>query len=187
MEINESEAIKEYQRGDVEKFGLLYDKYIKKIYNFVYYKTFHKETAEDITSNVFFKALKNIKSFKTGSGTFSAWLYQIARNSIIDYYRSKKSDANIEDFWDISDSSDFIQDADTTYKLREVKRYLKNLKSYQRDIVIMRVWEDMPYSEIANALKKSESNCKMIYSRAIKTLSREMPLALLLYIFTIKF
>ena len=179
---NEVAIIEACQAGDLEQFGLLYDKYIRKIYDFVYYKTTHKETAEDLTSQVFMKAISKIGSFKQDKGTFSAWLYQIARNTVIDHYRTKKDALDIEDIWDLASDEDIERDIDTREKLREVEKYLGKLKDKQRDIIIMRVWQEMSYREIADTLDKSEASCKMMYLRAIHKLRQEVPLGILVWL-----
>lgn len=182
MEQSEQKLITECQQGDLEKFGLLYDKYIKKIYDFIYYKTTHKETAEDLTSQTFFKALDKIGGFDSSKGTFQAWLYQIARNTVIDFYRTKKKEANIEDIWDLAGNDDLERDVDTKEKLAKVEKYIAKLKSEQREIIIMRVWQDMSYQEIAATMGKSEASCKMMFSRAMAVLRKEMPLALFIFL-----
>jgi len=178
MEINEVKIIKKCKAGRLEEFGLLYDKYIIKIYDFIYYKTHHKETAEDLCSLVFLKAVDKIKGFNLEKGTFQAWIYAIARNTVIDYYRTKKNDLDIEDIWDLRGGENIERDTDTRIKLEKVEKYIKELKPWQRDIIIMRVWQGLGYREIAEILNKSEASCKMAYSRAINKLRREMPLAL---------
>ena len=183
---NERTIIQACQQSDLEKFGYLYDMYIKKIYDFVYYKTHHKETAEDLVSKTFMKALEKINGFDNDKGTFQAWLYQIARNTIIDYYRTKKSDLNIDDVWDLAGKENLACDIDARQKLIEVEGYLKKFKSEQRDIIIMRVWQGMPYQEIAEVLGKSEASCKMMFSRTIRTLRKQMPLAMLIYLLFLK-
>ncbi|PIR75566.1 MAG: hypothetical protein CO030_02135 [Candidatus Magasanikbacteria bacterium CG_4_9_14_0_2_um_filter_42_11] len=75
--------------GDREAFGQLYDLYIKEIYRFVYYKTHQKETAADITADIFVKALHKIDTFDAMKGSFRTWLYTIARSAVIDHYRTK--------------------------------------------------------------------------------------------------
>ena len=148
----------------------------------MYYKTTHKETAEDIVSTVFMKALGKINGFDSQKGTFQAWLYQVARNTVIDHYRTRKMEANIEDVWDLAGNEDVERDTDARLKLEKVEQYLKKLKSEQRDIIIMRVWQNMSHLEIAQALGKSEASVKMKYSRAITTLRQEMPLAIYIFL-----
>jgi len=165
------------KRENTENFDQLYDKYVKKIFNFIYYKTHHKETAEDLTSDTFMKALTKIHDFDESKGAFSTWLYQIARNTVIDFYRTKKSNLNIDDIWDLADGEDILRDLDTAKKLTEVKKYLKTLKVEQREIVILRVWEGMSYKEISEAVGKTEASCKMAFSRTIERLREDMPLS----------
>jgi RNA polymerase sigma-70 factor (ECF subfamily) len=180
MDDAEISAIKDCQKGRMESFGLLYDKYIGKIYKFVYYKTNHRETAEDIVSQVFLKAVDKIKDFQINKGTFQAWLYRIARNAVIDHYRSQKYDENVDDWWGLSDSSDIERDADFKIKLEEVDEYLKKLSPEHREIIIMRVWQGLSYAEIAAVTGKTEASCKMMFSRSINKLRSEVPLAVLL-------
>ena len=161
MENNESQTIARIKGGELDQFGRLYDLYIKKIYNFIYYKTLHKETAEDLTSQTFFKALKNIKSFDEAKGSFSSWIYRIARNTVIDYHRTKRTEANIDDIWDLSSDSNIETDINTIQKLDTVKKYLQKFKPQQREIVIMRLWDQLSYQEIAEITGLTVANCKM--------------------------
>lgn len=176
----DTQLVARAKAGDKAAFGELYDKFIKPIYTFIYYKTHHKETAEDITSLVFTRAYTSLKNFDQDKGTFSAWVYQIARNAVIDHYRSSKPMMDIEDAWDLAGKEDVERDAHTRIELAKVEMYLKELSSEQRDIVIMRVWQEMSYAEIAEALGKSEASCKMMFSRTIATLRETMPLPALL-------
>jgi len=178
MERDEQIAIQKCQKGDLGKFGILYDKYIKKIYDFIYFKTHHKETAEDLTSQTFFKALNKINSFKLEDGFFSAWLFQIARNTVIDHYRTQKYNLDIDEVWDLSDETDIERDIDTKEKLKDVEKYLEKLTREQREVIIMRIWQEMSYKEIAEATGKTEASLKMMYSRTINKLRQEMPLAI---------
>ncbi|MDD5071297.1 MAG: RNA polymerase sigma factor [Patescibacteria group bacterium] len=178
MEINEEKIIIKCQAGDLADFGCLYDKYIKKIYDFVYYKTLHKETAEDLTSKTFFKALENINNYSSTKGSFSSWLYKIARNTVIDNYRTEKKTIDITEIWDLKSDEDIEKDAGNRQQLEEIKKYLDKLKPEQKEIVIMRIWDGLSYREIAAITGKSEAGCKMMFSRTIAILRKEMPLAL---------
>lgn len=180
MLLNEQQIIISCQKGDCADFALLYDSYVKKIYDFIYYKTYHRETAEDLCSQTFIKALENINTFDFRKGSFNSWLYRIAQNTVIDHFRTKKNELNIDDVWDLSDNSDFAFDLENKLQLEKLQKYLKNIKSSKRDIVIMRIWQQLTYKEIADITQMSEANCKMIYSRTIATLKKEMPLAICL-------
>lgn len=177
---NEVELIQKAQKGDNEAFGKIYDAYIKKIYNFVYYKTWHQETAEDLTSQTFFKALEKIQKFNPDKGSFSNWIYRIARNNVIDHFRTSKPTTLIEDAWDLSDNTDIPADTDTKLKLDKIREGVSLLSSEQREIVILRVWEGLSHKEIAEIMQKNESAIKMNYSRAVSKLKKEILIGLLL-------
>jgi RNA polymerase sigma-70 factor (ECF subfamily) len=180
MSYNEREQILQCQSGNTEAFGPIYDRHVRTIYNFIYYKVFDKETAEDLTSQTFFKALKNVSSVDPERPILS-WLYKIAHNSVLDHYRSSRTTEDIDDFWDLHDEDvDVVGNLDTEVDIRRVKKYLKELSSIERDIIFMRVWQELPYQAIAEIVGKSEANCKMIYSRSLKKLKSMVPLALLL-------
>ncbi|QQG53014.1 MAG: sigma-70 family RNA polymerase sigma factor [Candidatus Falkowbacteria bacterium] len=166
------------QAGDGAAFGELYDIYIKPIYNFVFYKTLVKETAEDITSIVFTKAWQKIGQFQGES--VAAWLYAIARNAVADYYRSEKNNLDIEDFWDLAASDNFLEKVDLNLATLEIKKALSRLSVREREIIIMRFWLDMPFKEIAASLNKQEGAVKMSLSRALKNVKNQLPLALII-------
>jgi RNA polymerase sigma-70 factor (ECF subfamily) len=181
MNSGDQKIVLSCQSGQLNDFGILYDKYIKKIYDFIYYKTTHKETAEDLTSQTFFKALEKINTFDASKGTFAAWLYRIARNNVIDHYRTKKNDINVEDVWDLAGDEELDRDLDNKEKTEQIKKYISKINIEQREIIMMRVWQEMSYQEIAEITGKSEDVCRMTFSRAIKKLKQDMPLAIFLF------
>jgi RNA polymerase sigma-70 factor (ECF subfamily) len=172
--IQEKQTILACQAGNFEGFGELYEAYVKKIYSFVYYKTYHKETAEDLVSDIFMKVLENISGYKISRGSFSAWLYGIARHAVIDHYRAARPSENIEDVWDLAALENLEVDLDVREKLNEVKKYLVKFSPAHREIIMMRLWGEMSYREISEIVGLSEANCKMIFSREIGKLRAEM-------------
>ena len=167
---DDSVYVKRCQVGETESFGILYDRYLDKIFRFVYYKTFSQETAEDITSTIFHKALEKINSYNEGKGSFSSWLYQIARNSVIDHYRTNKNNLSLEDVFDIGVDERTPETIDAISALKTVQAYLETLDVRQREIITLRIWEDKSYKEIAEIIGGSEASIKMAFSRGIREL-----------------
>jgi len=187
MDNSEQNIIKACQQGNLQDFGVLYDQYIKKIYNFIYFRTQHKETAEDLTSQTFLKALEKINRYSDKLGAFSSWLYQIARNTVIDYWRTLKKTKNIDDVWGLSDNYDVPKDLDTKIQLEKISESLRLLNVEQREIIIMRVWDGLAYREIAEITRKSEAALKMIFSRTINKLREQNALGLIILLLTINY
>jgi len=166
--------------GDSDAFALLYNANIKKIYDFIYFKTLNKELAEDLTSQVFLKVLKNISKFK--SDNFSAWIYTIARHTVIDYYRSRHDTKNIEDCWDLKDPFNLMDNLDDNLNLEKIKVAMKDLSRSDRELLIMRLWLDLPFKEIASSLDKRESAVKVSFGRALGRLRQNISPVLFLLI-----
>lgn len=179
----DAQLVASFKDGQVESFGLLYDKYVRKIYDFIYYKTHHKETAEDLCSKVFMKCLENLEKYQEEKGAFSSWLYRIAANTVTDHWRTQKHHSDISDAWDLASEDDLLKDIANKEKFAEVEKLLKRLKPEQRDIVMLRIWSGLSYKEIAEIIGKSENNCKMIFSRTIGNVRSEAILAFLLLFF----
>lgn len=174
------------QSGDAEAFGRIYDLYSPKLYRFIYFKVHHQETAQDLLSDTFMKSLKSLDRFDVERGTVSSWLYSIARNTVIDHYRKTRPNSNLEDAWDLSSPASAESDAELRMKIETVKEHLVKLSVTEREIVTMRVWDEMTHREIAAALGKSEDACKVAFSRAVKKLRAAMPLGTFLLLFANK-
>lgn len=165
-----SKLARGWSKGDKESFSKLYDYFIDNIYRFVYFKVKSGE-AEDITELVFIKAWENRKKYNSKKGAFASWLYTIARNTIIDHYRVQKEVSELHDYIpDESKNADpraLTEDVLTSEKLRLA---INKLPANYRDILLLRFIEDMEYSEIADALGKSEGSIRITQFRAIKQL-----------------
>ncbi len=181
--LSDKELIRRYQTGDAEAFGELYDRYIEKIYRFLYYKTHQREVAKDLASHVFTKALRAAQRFyEQEGGTVQAWLFRIARNAVIDYYRTQKQHLSVDDAWGVSAAEDIERDAANKEMLEQVREYMQELPAEQRDVIMLRLWEELSYEEIARITGKSEAACRMAFSRALRTLRNKKGDILLLLI-----
>lgn len=161
------------QKGEVEKFANLYELYVQKIYSFIFYKLMDKETAEDLTSDTFMKALNRIKNYDAQKSAFNTWLFNIARNTVIDHFRIHKNHKDINDVWELSSLENIEKNLDLTLKHETLHQNLKKLSAKNREILMMRFWQDLSFREIAEILGKSEGSVKMQTSRAVKQLKKE--------------
>ena len=177
---NIEETVRQCQQGNWEQFGLLFDAFHEKIYRFVFFRTQHKEIAEDITSQIFTKALERLGTYNSSKAKFSTWLYQIARNAVIDHYRTRKETAGIEEAWGVAAATSVEEELNTRQNLEQAMKYLNELTPQQRDIVILRVWDDMPYKDIAEVMGMSEAGVKMAFLRVMAKFQNNTAAVLLL-------
>jgi RNA polymerase sigma-70 factor, ECF subfamily len=168
--------------GEKENFAALYDKYSGKIYNFIYFRVHHKQIAEDLTGQAFFKALERIGQMDPQKGKFSSWLFQIAKNCVIDHFRTGFGTEDIESAFDISSSANLQRDAEIAISMEKVFKYLEKLDKEQKEILIMKLWDGFTYREIAEILGIGESKAKMTLARTLAKMQKEMPLIALMMI-----
>ncbi|KKP36682.1 hypothetical protein A2483_05130 [Candidatus Peregrinibacteria bacterium RIFOXYC2_FULL_33_13] len=166
--MNENEIIIQCKNGNLKNFSLLFDEYKDKIYRFIYFKTQHKETAEDLLSQTFIKALEHINQINIKKGSFKNWIYTIARNNVTDFYRKYKEMKNIDDVWDLDNGINLKDEVDNYVLIENVKDYMRELTPEQREIIMLRVWNDFSFSQIAEISGKSEASCKMMFKRSLE-------------------
>ena len=176
MAHNISDLVASARAGDKEAFGLLYREYFTPIYRFVLIKTRHKETAEDITQAVFLKSLGAIDEYKDTGAPFIAWLYMIARNLCLDYFKKKSTIIVEEETWLELGDERFGASAlaEKRERTQEIARALEKLSNDQCEVVILRFIEERSYAEIAEILGKSEEALRALNSRAMKIMKVEL-------------
>jgi len=184
-DLEEKLILKKVQTGNRETFAEIYDLYVVKIFRFIYLKTNSKETAEDLTSEVFLKGWKYLKNNDgdnrmAGIDKVSSFLYKIARNTIIDFYRKKQIltigiDEKISDA--IRDQSqDILANISARQDIEEIMKTLGEIKDEYREVVILRYVEDLPVSEIAEITGKTEGAARVLIHRAVKSLEKALKL-----------
>lgn len=170
----EQNLIRSARKGNASAFGALYDHYIAQIYRFIYLRVSGREEAEDLTHEVFLSAWRNIPSYKHKGFPFSSWLYQIARNKVIDHFRTRKTTFPIEEVierdLDIPALLNTEEDLDIVLDLEKIRLAMQSLTEEQQSIIIMRFVEDMAPKEIAEVLGKSEGSVRLMQHRAINNL-----------------
>lgn len=168
----EKDLIRRAKSGEEAPFGQLYDHYIAPIYRFILVKVNNKAEAEDLTHDVFLSAWQNLKSYKFQGFPFSSWLYQIARNKVIDHYRTKKPNTSLENLdEDVLKIVGVVENRlDVALDLERVKQAIAQLTPEQQDVVMLKFVEDLSNEEIADALGKTEGAIRLLQHRAIGNL-----------------
>lgn len=169
----EEQALVERARCDPAAFEELYGRYLPKIYRFVYARVREQAAAEDVTSDVFIKALKNIHRYHDTGSSFSAWLYRIALYSVVDRYRATRP---VEDLDQLNEQAadgpgpeDIAADRD---ELRRVWSVVEALPTKQRIAMVLRFQEDLSIYDIAAAMDKSPAAVKQLLFRGLGTVRR---------------
>jgi RNA polymerase sigma-70 factor (ECF subfamily) len=164
------QILKKAQNGDREAFALIYEHFSDKIYRFIYFRVGHKEIAEDVLSDTFVKSWQKINQINSPEA-LAGWLYQIARNNIIDYYRIKKDTVSLEDVAETL--QDLVSPVDTINASLQQKRILdvlNQLTSEQQEVIKYRFFEDLSNEEIAYVMGKTIGAIRVIQHRAITKL-----------------
>lgn len=156
-----------------KQFSQIYDQYIEKIYRFVYLRVDSQETAEDITSKVFMRGWESYQKKEANIENPRAFLYQIARNAVVDHYREKgrTNTVSSEVLPEIVDPADDIYDRVVlSADVSVVKTAIQKLKQEHQDIIIWHYLEDMPIGEIATMLNKPAGTVRVMLHRGLKEL-----------------
>lgn len=156
-----------------QAFGVLYERYVNKIYNYIYYRTGNQEDAEDLTAKVFHKALSHIGNYKDKGHPFSAWLYRIAHNAVANWHRDqkKRETVSIDDLNLANVDED--QPFQTTVKREEVTTLLeaiRKLPSIRQQLLILKFVEGESNAQIGKILNRSEGAVKSLYHRTLVSL-----------------
>lgn len=172
MRESEDTLIQNAKNGDAEAFGALYDLYLPRIFRFVFLRTRQKEDAEDLTHQIFLSAWQNLYRYESRGFPFGSWLYRIATNAVIDYYRTARAHAPLEHIPDelLAEPSHLGEAVDTAIDLHRIRAMLTKLEPDQQNVLLMKFVDDMTNKEIAAALGKTEGAVRVIQHRAIKKL-----------------
>ena len=172
-ELSEEELLAAAMEYDEEALGELYDRYEAKIYSYIYRRTGEQPQAEDLTAQVFLKMLEAIQNQRAWHSSFSGWLYRIAHNLVIDYYRrrDRQQQVPIDDVPVIpSDSDNPVQAAELQLSAERLLAAINRLTDEQATVVSFRFLEGYSINEVATMMDKTEGAIKALQYRAVATL-----------------
>lgn len=177
IDLNDEVALINDARTNPESFGLLYEKYVGRIYNYVYFKVGNNDDAEDLTAKVFFKALNNIGSYRHMGLPFSAWLYRIAHNLVANHHRdrSRVTEVSIDDL-ELADTSRsahpeaiMVRKQDNAYLLE----LINDLTPQKRELIVLKFVQKLSNEEIGVVFGKTEGAIKSLYHRTLTELKEK--------------
>ena len=157
------------QQGESESIAWLFERFQPGIFRYLYYRLGDRQTAEDLTSEVFVRMLRSLSGYKTQGASFQGWLFRIARNLAVDYFRQSGSNAELsEDMQTAEQSPEAALEQSLTHD--ELRKALTRLSSEQSDVIILRFVLGLHIAQVAQVLGKSEDAIKGLQRRSLLAL-----------------
>jgi RNA polymerase sigma-70 factor (ECF subfamily) len=159
---------------DPESFGPLYTKYHEQIFRYIHQRMDDEQLAFDITSQVFMKALKNIKKYEYRGVPMASWLYRIAKSELYQAFRDRKAvrTVNLETFH-LEDMVEEMEEEQNEQNKKDLFKHLKTLNEIDLQLIEMRYFEKRSYREIGEILELTENNAKVKCFRALEKLKKK--------------
>lgn len=168
-----SHLVKRAQRGDKIAFGTLYEKTVERVYRFMLFRVRQREEAEDLTEIVYVKVLEHLKEYKDQGLPFVAWLFRIARNVVIDYWRQKKH-VSLTEHQHVTHEEEHIEQVYQEQRKEMVWKALSQVAKSDQEIVTFRFIEDLSYEEIAGIMGKTQGAVRVMLHRALVKLKKQL-------------
>ncbi|NOT04791.1 MAG: sigma-70 family RNA polymerase sigma factor [Anaerolineales bacterium] len=176
-EFNEEEILALASQGDRDSFGQLYERYVERIFNYVYYRTGNLHDAEDLTARVFQRAMNHIQKYTDRGVPFSAWLYRIAHNLVANWHRdrSRKQEIPLDDLPILPTKGDHPEKNLVRSQEQEaLLRMIRKLPSERQNLLILKFVENMSNAEIGAIMGRSEGAVKSLYHRTLLALRDQL-------------
>lgn len=164
-------------KHDANAFGLLYERYVDRIYNYVFYRVGDNQDAQDLTARVFYRALAHMDEYHDRGAPFAAWLYRIAHNLVANWYRDKSRRRDVR----LDDAVTLVEKADGPDRLAEkseernfLLNAIRQLPGERQELLTLKFVQELSNAEIARLLGRSEGAVKSLYHRTLIALRDEL-------------
>lgn len=187
MNLQDEKTLVEKAKTSPAAFGKLYDLYYTKIFNYALRRTGEVAVAGDITSDTFFKAMKNLSKFKWQGVPFSSWIYKIASNEINSYFRKKRFCSLSLDFlynkhgFEVVDNTNLQEEYIKAQKqlgqhedFQQAQNMLKKLPGKYQEVIILRFFENKKINEISQITGKNNNTVKSLLKRGLNKLKIQL-------------
>lgn len=164
-------------KKDPAAFGLIYERHVTKIYNYVYYRVGNHHDAEDLTSRVFYRALTHIKDYSDRGVPFSAWLYRIAHNLVANWHRdrARRQDLVLEDVALVGDAVEMPEWAtENKEERRWLLKAIRRLPEERQELLILKFVEQLSNAEVGQIMGRTEGAIKSLYHRTLLSLRDDL-------------
>ncbi|MBI4788947.1 MAG: sigma-70 family RNA polymerase sigma factor [Chloroflexi bacterium] len=171
--IDERALVRRAVSHDARAFTRLYDRYVDRIFRYIYYKLGSRADAEDLTAQVFLKAWEAIGHYRVTERPFSAWLYRIAHNLVVDHFRVQRPVLSIDEVaLPEARASDLDELALQHLTADTLKRAIARLTPDQRQVILLRFIEGYDTEQVALIMGKGEGAVRTLQHRALASLGR---------------
>jgi RNA polymerase sigma-70 factor (ECF subfamily) len=171
-------ALVEQAKTNPEAFGLLYEEYVDRIYNYVYYRTGNRHDAEDLTAKVFYQALNHIPRYVQRGAPFSSWLYRIAHNLVANWHRdrSRRQVVSLDRLAVVGSQGDDgpFQQVTSGERRDALLAAIHRLPGDRQQLLILKFVERLPNAQIGQIMGRSEGAIKSLYHRTLVALRQDL-------------
>lgn len=173
---NEESALVERAKQDQDALGELYERYVDRIYNYLYYRTGNVHDAEDLTARVFVRTVRHIGNYEDRGAPFSAWLYSIARNMLSNWYRdrSKRKLLPLDSIAQKSGGDGPERRTEQSEDKDALLAAIRRLPADRQELLILKYVEQLPNVEIGQIMGRTEGAIKALYHRTLLSLRDDM-------------
>jgi len=180
-ELSDEIALKLAAQGDQDAFGVLYERYVSRIYSYIYYRTGNQHDAEDLTARVFFRAMRHVENYKDRGLPLSAWLYRIAHNLVANWHRdnSRKKEIPLDEIILVRHSGELPETVLIENEEKEnLLGVIHRLPADRQQLIILKFVEHLSNAEIGQVMGRSEGAVKSLYHRTLLSLRDDYELIL---------
>ncbi len=175
--LTDTELVDLAKEDNKDAFGELYERYVEKIYNYIYYRTGNHHDAEDLTARVFFRAMGHIENYTERGVPFQAWLYRIAHNLVANWHRDRgrRKVIPLDEFIAGSlkvDAPD--RQAEDNEERERLLAAIRRLPEERQQLLVLKFVEHQSNAEIGEAMDRTEGAIKSLYHRTLIALRDEL-------------
>ena len=170
---DEARLVRQAQSGDAYAFAQLYDACVERVYRYITFRVENDRVAEAITIRVFFKAWEQLDRYQVFGSSIITWLYSIARNEIIAYYRTHKRAATQDDGFSLAAGGHYLaEDIQDMFDMQAMRDGLQFLTEEEQQILVLKFIVGLPTKNIARMISKREEHVRALQFHALQRLAR---------------